>query len=65
MTGLIVSSHPRAASEAVSETRRGGFGVYGGHGGGSVFITGGVFPLPCDCLTKCVSYKANNAQKNG
>ena len=55
MTGLIASSHPKAASEAVSETRRGGYGGYGGHGGGSVFITGGIFPLPCDCLTKCVS----------
>ena len=26
-----------------------------GHGGSTGIIAGGVFPLPCDCLSKCVS----------
>ena len=29
---------------------------WGGYGGTSL-IAGGVFPLPCDCLSRCVSLK--------
>ena len=52
---IFVSSTPTGGS-GDDGFRWGGYGGYGGYGGGlsSVSVIGGVFPLPCDCLSRCV-----------
>ena len=56
LLALAMSQPVEEESSSPKEARWGGYG--GGYGGlSSVSVVGGVFPLPCDCLSRCVSYK--------